>query len=229
MACHRCENRPSLRSGVALLAYNLPSFFSLVVSSVLLRDEEHTFSAVVSQRLVSYQWPTLRRRHSSFGFAATNIDPIRRDTKRTCSVTRRAIPGVTLAEHMAQGRTYPIILQSQSKHDYTRCNLVAIYAFVLHIRRLETTYDVILRCDWGILGLPTRDHARWETRDLSTLIGVAEERNGLPCRCDTFRLTDGFGRRRHDAMKSRAEDIVAPASEQVTGIDNDRPRLLSFR
>lgn len=89
------------------------------------------------------------------------------------------------------------------------------------ICRCEPANNVFLGIDRWVLGLSVCTGTVGEASYFGAEIGVAEEGDGLASRGDGLSLADLFGRRRNNAMQSRTEDIVTPAGEQVSDVDDN--------
>ena len=89
----------------------------------------------------------------------------------------------------------------------------------------QPAHDVLLRRHRIVLlGIP-RSKAMRQTRDLGVEIRIAEESYRLAFRSDDFEIVHLLGRRGDDAVEGRTQDVVAPASEKVGSIDDDRAGL----
>lgn len=64
-----------------------------------------------------------------------------------------------------------------------------------------------------------------QTRNLGVEIRVAEESYGLAPGNDGFELVDPLRRRGNDAVERRAEEVVAPSSKKIRGVDDDSAGL----
>lgn len=89
------------------------------------------------------------------------------------------------------------------------------------ICRCESANNVFLGIDRWVLGWFVCTGTVGEASYFGAEIGVAEEGDGLASRGDGLSLADLFGRRRNNAMQSRTEDIVTPAGEQVSNVDDN--------
>ena len=91
--------------------------------------------------------------------------------------------------------------------------------------RRQPTYNIIFSRDRCILRAAPL--ACRQTCDLCAEIRIAEECDRLSRRGDALCITDLLGGRRDDAVEGRAQDVVAPAGEQIARVHDDRARLLS--
>lgn len=89
----------------------------------------------------------------------------------------------------------------------------------------EPANDVFLSIDRWVLGLSVYTGAVGEASYFGGEVGIAEEGDGLASRGDGLGFAYLFGRRRNNAMQSRAENIVTPAGEQVSNVDDNGIRL----
>jgi hypothetical protein len=64
-----------------------------------------------------------------------------------------------------------------------------------------------------------------QTRNLRVEIRVTEESYRLTLGNDAFPLVDRLEGRGNDTVESRTEEVVAPASEKIGGIDDNSARL----
>lgn len=95
----------------------------------------------------------------------------------------------------------------------------------VRVRFREPADDVLLRRNRTVLPATLRPRTSGQTLDFGIVVRAAEEGHGLAGGDERLRDAKSSLRRRNDAVQSGAQDVVAPACEEVAGIHDDCARL----